>query len=540
MRSLALTSLFIIAWLSGNEAAAAPVSTTERDMKTRVVFSAVKGRVLHKGKPVAGLEINQRWTWLGIDDGEYSTKTDGDGRFTLPEVTVEKLTVNDDVLIMQEITAEHRDTTIRIWDHTRQSLSQNDELGGEPISFTVHLDGEPREIRVPRNDEDLAVINGVLDIEHPYLERLDRVREALSLDRVKASLLEFLNTDTSRPRLLSFFPKIAGRSPSVTGIAEIEDLSMSDWVLLRSADRGRLAHGGEGSFVGFTLKGQVSVTFADRSPLSVGFFGFHFHLPINARGAPQYTLGNSYRWEVHTNEYLKGQIKERIDTDRLVALVVKRLGSKDSGFLGGFAARRVSVVGARLFDFDVSYVKREEGYAAVAVHGEADLNVDKSKAFHRFRGTCYVTLDSLAQPAYGEPSVQEPPVLALIRFRIALSAAKARFSVGEPIRLSFTIENLLDQPERYLDWHTPFEGFRNRFLEVTNVKTNALVDYEGIMASRGPPSEADYLKLKAGAKLSTEFELNEAYSINSPGTYRIEFIPLHVYVQFTPLEIVVE
>lgn len=98
-------------------------------------------------------------------------------------------------------------------------------------------------------------------------------------------------------------------------------------------------------------------------------------------------------------------------------------------------------------------------------------------------------------------------------------------SGDHPVIMHFTVTNLLPKTNVFLIWHTPFEGFRNEFLDIVHLESGEVVPYEGILASRAAPSRTNgsYIELHAQASRSASIDLREAYMFSRPGTYRVTF-----------------
>jgi hypothetical protein len=98
----------------------------------KVMFSAVSGRVLLEGVPLANQEIRQSFGWLGVDGGDATTETDTDGYYSFPTViSYEKQPRNEkDIFINQRISTIHDDHTVTLWTATKYEFLDGSELGG--------------------------------------------------------------------------------------------------------------------------------------------------------------------------------------------------------------------------------------------------------------------------------------------------------------------------------------------------------------------------------------------------------------------------
>jgi peptidyl-Lys metalloendopeptidase len=106
-----------------------------------------------------------------------------------------------------------------------------------------------------------------------------------------------------------------------------------------------------------------------------------------------------------------------------------------------------------------------------------------------------------------------------LRFRLE---TRAVFTVGAPVSILFTLENLSDRPIRVLTWYTPLEGLRGEIFRVT--RDGKSVDYRGKMVKRGNPTSADYVRVAPRSSVSAEVDLSTGYDLTVPGAYRVEFV----------------
>ena len=118
------------------------------------------------------------------------------------------------------------------------------------------------------------------------------------------------------------------------------------------------------------------------------------------------------------------------------------------------------------------------------------------------------------------PPLVPPQANPTDSLQCTLSVA-ASHKVGEPVELTFRLTNPTAQPLFVLKWHTPLEGLKNNFLEVTRAGTR--VEYQGPMFKRGEPRADDYVTLAAGATVQAKMDAALAYEFSKPGVYRISF-----------------
>ncbi|QDQ28099.1 protease [Chitinimonas arctica] len=92
---------------------------------------------------------------------------------------------------------------------------------------------------------------------------------------------------------------------------------------------------------------------------------------------------------------------------------------------------------------------------------------------------------------------------------------------GHAVMLGFRLRNTGKDTVWVLDWNTPLEGLRNRFLRIRGPAGE--LDYEGPMFKRGQPQLQQYRRIDAGQAIEAEIELTLAYDFSRPGKYRVEF-----------------
>jgi hypothetical protein len=116
------------------------------------------------------------------------------------------------------------------------------------------------------------------------------------------------------------------------------------------------------------------------------------------------------------------------------------------------------------------------------------------------------------------PEPQGTPVAPSLRCEMRVPP---KLQAGSPVELRFTLSNPTSQTVYALKWHTPLEGLRNNFLEVSRNGTE--VPYQGPMMKRGDPSAEAYATLAPGASQEAQVDVSMAYDFTQPGTYRIAF-----------------
>ena len=88
----------------------------------------------------------------------------------------------------------------------------------------------------------------------------------------------------------------------------------------------------------------------------------------------------------------------------------------------------------------------------------------------------------------------------------------------------FEVRNTSDRPVDFCWWQSPLEKrwTANRF-KVTG--PDGVVDYQGIMVKRAPPSKknGDYTTLRSGWTLSVKFDLKEVYRLKAGTKYSMSY-----------------
>ncbi len=106
-------------------------------------------------------------------------------------------------------------------------------------------------------------------------------------------------------------------------------------------------------------------------------------------------------------------------------------------------------------------------------------------------------------------------------------AAGLRSENGE-LFVDYSMTNRGSKMVYVLDWATPFDTTRKGILR-NNCFDVALdgepVNYRGIMASRGNPSESSYLKLAAGETVSCSLPLKLSYNLEGGGVCSVVVSP---------------
>jgi hypothetical protein len=118
----------------------------------------------------------------------------------------------------------------------------------------------------------------------------------------------------------------------------------------------------------------------------------------------------------------------------------------------------------------------------------------------------------------GAPGAPGAPVASSLKCEMSVPP---QLKVGSPVELRFKLTNPTSQTVYALKWHTPLEGLRNNFLEVSRGGTE--IPYQGPMVKRADPSAESYATLAPGASQEAQIDVSLAYDFTQPGTYRIAF-----------------
>lgn len=104
-----------------------------------------------------------------------------------------------------------------------------------------------------------------------------------------------------------------------------------------------------------------------------------------------------------------------------------------------------------------------------------------------------------------------------------LLSAKMTVNLADSVKLKFTVFNDSGSAQQFCKWHTPFEGFISKYLDIT-AEDGEEVAYKGAMAKRIMPPPADsYIKVNAGDSISAEANLSEGYNFTKSGRYTLRY-----------------
>ncbi|WP_237215163.1 carboxypeptidase-like regulatory domain-containing protein [Falsiroseomonas oryziterrae] len=122
-----------------------PRAETEEGM---VIFSALRGVVLARGRPVPGARVVRSWHWGLTDErGGDAAVTDAEGRFGLPAVVRRgglRRWLPHEPFVEQTIDVVHGSATQAVWMLDRRNYRPGGELGPErsasALAVTIELD----------------------------------------------------------------------------------------------------------------------------------------------------------------------------------------------------------------------------------------------------------------------------------------------------------------------------------------------------------------------------------------------------------------
>lgn len=106
----------------------------------------------------------------------------------------------------------------------------------------------------------------------------------------------------------------------------------------------------------------------------------------------------------------------------------------------------------------------------------------------------------------------------------AIMSVEDNIKVGQPVEMKFTVYNDGDTAQSFCKWHTPFEPFISKYLDIKSESSNQ-VNYKGAMAKRIMPPPADsYITVASNDSISTSVNLLEGYDIAEPDKYTITYL----------------
>jgi len=122
-----------------------------------------------------------------------------------------------------------------------------------------------------------------------------------------------------------------------------------------------------------------------------------------------------------------------------------------------------------------------------------------------------------------------PPLLAAAAapvmaqdLSVTLTPMRQQFARSDEVQVRVTLTNTGATPRFVLKWHTPVDGITAPLFEVK--RDGQPVRYLGIKAKRPAPGPDDYLRLEAGASLSSTVELSAQYEMHVTGAYTLRYL----------------
>ncbi|PTS96146.1 protease [Pedobacter sp. HMWF019] len=101
---------------------------------------------------------------------------------------------------------------------------------------------------------------------------------------------------------------------------------------------------------------------------------------------------------------------------------------------------------------------------------------------------------------------------------------KDTIKAGEMVELKFTVYNNADTTQQFCKWHTPFEPFISKYLDVKS-ESGEEVNYKGAMAKRVmPPPASSYVAVNSKDSVSATVDLLKGYDISKPARYTVIYV----------------
>jgi hypothetical protein len=93
------------------------------------------------------------------------------------------------------------------------------------------------------------------------------------------------------------------------------------------------------------------------------------------------------------------------------------------------------------------------------------------------------------------------------------------YKLGDPITITFEINNTSSDPYQLLIWQTPLQKEVFDFFEVR--REGEIIPYDGRMVKRGEPTSESYIVIDPGQKITESVDLSTSYKIDKPGNYSV-------------------
>lgn len=113
-------------------------------------------------------------------------------------------------------------------------------------------------------------------------------------------------------------------------------------------------------------------------------------------------------------------------------------------------------------------------------------------------------------------------VLPAKEVQTSIRVAHRVFKSETPVKIIFTVNNMLERGYRFCYWQTPLEkDFTANFFEV--ILDGQAIPYTGKIIKRAPPQKNDYITLQANESVSEGIDLGLGYDLSKKGTYQVRF-----------------
>jgi hypothetical protein len=514
----------------------------------KVMFSAVSGRVLLEGVPLANQEIRQSFGWLGVDGGDATTETDTDGYYSFPTViSYEKQPRNEkDIFINQRISTIHDDHTVTLWTATKYEFLDGSELGGVPIRLVHELTAESRSYQIPGLGRYPTSIDGVLELDHPYVVDFERAKALVegAMDELTGQLVTALNAPDLLELVNRQFVTPVFLPHPIRLVEAVLEPECSSFALYKDPGHA-VPSATDYRYVGFNLSGKLAVRDSAGGTWELRFYwpGASLSLTTGPEVPPR-LAGRLSLLQVYSRDLLRDRVGHYLKPEAVADHVYELIAARPPTELAYVLDDRLSIAdleydgrelpegyepGYRVNDFVIetaspSYVVVESDYLSVKACGRFAL--DGHSRRYPFTAFFCLSLSAMGQGRCEQVENTDCPVLFRVpTFDYSLRMDRPEVSADDPVIMHFTVTNRLPKTNIFLIWHTPFEGFQNEFLDIVHLESGTELQYEGMLASRVPPSResGSYLELEAEASRSATIDLRDAYTFTRPGTYRVTF-----------------
>jgi hypothetical protein len=98
--------------------------------------------------------------------------------------------------------------------------------------------------------------------------------------------------------------------------------------------------------------------------------------------------------------------------------------------------------------------------------------------------------------------------------------AEPTYRLGDPISLTFEVENTGSETVQLLRWGTPLEGELTDDCFVVR-RDSELLPYDGKLVKRGDPRPESYVTIPPGEKVRQAVDISAGYPIDQPGDYKV-------------------